>query len=510
MTEKIASNNPTIPSQATNKGLHIEEALIFEQGSTDRSGVDLPEISGKSDRLGSLKRLNKIGLPGLSEPEIVRHYTRLSRNNYAIDIGLYPLGSCTMKHNPRLNEAVARLPGFSDIHPLQPPSTVQGAMALIKELEEWLTELTGFPTIALSPAAGAQGELCGLMVIRSYLEKQGNPRKIVLVADSAHGTNPATATMCGYKTKPIPSNRFGTLDLKALENMLDSEVAAVMLTNPNTCGLFEGEILEISNAVHKSGALLYCDGANFNAIVGKVKPADLGIDIMHLNLHKTFSTPHGGGGPGSGPVAMTSELAPFAPLPWVEHSSSGYTITEHLGDHSQQSFGRMRAWHGQMGMFVRALSYLISHGGDGLRQIAEDAVLNANYIRQGLCKHYSMPYPGTCMHEVLCDDQNLKPTGLKTLDVAKALIDKGFHPMTIYFPLIVNGAMLIEPTETETKETLDQFIDAMIAIAEDSSPEKITALRSTPVHTPRRRLDETKAARNPKLRWRQDTTQNST
>tara|TARA_B100000686_G_C16759464_1_gene957739 strand:- start:60 stop:1568 length:1509 start_codon:yes stop_codon:yes gene_type:complete len=492
------------PLHAENRALHIEEPLIFEQGSKDRSGVDLPKIRSKQDRLGALKRKNQIGLPGLSEPEIVRHYTRLSRNNYAIDIGLYPLGSCTMKHNPRLNEAVARLPGFSDIHPLQPLSTVQGAMALIKELEEWLTMLTGFPTIALSPAAGAQGELCGLMVIRSYLEKQGDPRKTVLVADSAHGTNPATATMCGYETKSIPSNASGTLNLQALKTMLDTEVAAVMLTNPNTCGLFEGQILEISSAVHSAGALLYCDGANFNAIVGKVKPADLGIDIMHLNLHKTFSTPHGGGGPGSGPVAMTSALAPYAPLPWVERSTSGYTLTEHLGSNSEQSFGRMRAWHGQMGMFVRAVSYLISHGGDGLRQVAEDAVLNANYIRQGLRNHYSMPYPGTCMHEVLCDDQSLKPVGLKTLDVAKALIDKGFHPMTIYFPLIVNGAMLIEPTETETKETLDQFIDAMITIADHSTPENITALQEAPIYTPRRRLDETKAARNPILRWSQN------
>ena len=487
---------PTAPNQ----GLHIEEPLIFETGSTDRSGVDLPEISGKSDRLGNLKRKNTIGLPGLSEPEIVRHYTRLSRNNYAIDIGLYPLGSCTMKHNPRLNEAVARLPGFSDIHPLQPISTVQGALVLIKELEKWLSMLTGFPTVALSPAAGAQGELCGLMVIRSYLEQQGNPRETILVADSAHGTNPATATMCGYDTKSIPSNESGTLDLQALKGILDSKVAAVMLTNPNTCGLFEREILDIANAVHNAGALLYCDGANFNAIVGKVKPADLGIDIMHLNLHKTFSTPHGGGGPGSGPVAMTSALTPFAPLPWVKDSPTGYALTEHLGSESEQSFGRMRAWHGQMGMFVRALSYLISHGGDGLRQVAEDAVLNANYIRQGLQNHYSMPYPGTCMHEVLCDDQSLKPLGINTLDVAKALIDKGFHPMTVYFPLIVSGAMLIEPTETETKDTLDQFIDAMITVVESSNLD----LQSAPTHAPRRRLDETKAARNPVLRWSPD------
>ncbi|MEE2694377.1 MAG: aminomethyl-transferring glycine dehydrogenase subunit GcvPB [Pseudomonadota bacterium] len=509
MNKEMDWDKENTASTAENKGLHTEEPLIFEQGSTSQSGVDLPQPKETQHRLGSLRRTKQIGLPGLSEPEIVRHYTRLSRNNYAIDIGLYPLGSCTMKHNPRLNEAVARLSGFSDIHPLQPLSTVQGAMALIKELERWLIMLTGFPTIALSPAAGAQGELCGLMVIRSYLEQQGDPRKTVLVADSAHGTNPATAAMCGYEIKSIPSNASGRLDLQALKKILDSEVAAVMLTNPNTCGLFESQILDISNAVHNSGALLYCDGANFNAIVGKVKPADLGIDIMHLNLHKTFSTPHGGGGPGSGPVAMTSALAPYAPLPWVDHSNSGYTLTEHVGSQSKLSFGRMRAWHGQMGMFVRALCYLISHGGDGLRQVAEDAVLNANYIRQGLCEHYSMPYPGTCMHEVLCDEQSLKPVGLKTLDVAKALIDKGFHPMTIYFPLIVNGAMLIEPTETETKETLDQFIQAMIAIADHSSPESISFLKNAPVHTPRRRLDETQAARHPILRWSVDRTETS-
>ena len=494
----VGSPNSSITK---NRGLQIEESLIFEQGTTTRTGVDLPEPRGKPDRLGGLRRTKAIGLPGLSEPETVRHYTRLSRNNYSIDIGLYPLGSCTMKHNPRLNEKLARLPGFSDIHPLQPVSTVQGALLLITELTDWLTKITGFPTIAMSPAAGAQGELCGLMTIRSYLGHQGNPRKVVLVADSAHGTNPATATICGYQTKAVPSNPSGRLDLGALKGMLNAEVAAVMLTNPNTCGLFERQILEISEAVHGCGAFLYCDGANFNAIVGKVRPADLDIDIMHLNLHKTFSTPHGGGGPGAGPVAMTETLAPYAPLPWVTETNLGLTLTEHLGQASEQSFGRMRAWHGQMGMFVRALSYLMSHGGDGLPQVAEDAVLNANYVRVGLQDHYSMPYAGICMHEVLCDDQLLKRTAVKTLDVAKALIDEGFHPMTIYFPLIASGAMLIEPTETETKDTLDQFIRTMVQIAKQATSQNASALHRAPNYAPRKRLDETKAARNPILRW---------
>jgi glycine dehydrogenase subunit 2 len=501
---KQNSFDSTNSSFTENRGLQIEETLIFEQGSTTRTGVDLPEPEGKPDRLGGLQRTTPIGLPGLSEPETVRHYTRLSRNNYAIDIGLYPLGSCTMKHNPRLNEKLARLQGFSDIHPLQPVSTVQGALVLIEELADWLAKITGFPTIAMSPAAGAQGELCGLMTIRSYLEHQGDPRKIVLVADSAHGTNPATATMCGYQTKSIPSNPSGRLDLEALKSMLSNEVAAVMLTNPNTCGLFEREILEISEAVHNYGALLYCDGANFNAIVGKVRPADLDIDIMHLNLHKTFSTPHGGGGPGAGPVAMTETLAPYAPLPWIAKTGLDLTLTEHISPVSEQSFGRMRAWHGQMGMFVRALAYLMSHGGNGLRQVAEDAVLNANYVRVGLQDHYSMPYAGICMHEVLCDDQLLKQTNLKTLDIAKALIDEGFHPMTIYFPLIVSGAMLIEPTETETKDTLDQFIGTMIKLAKQTTSKNASALHNSPNYAPRKRLDETRAARNPILRWAED------
>ena len=486
-----------------NRALQIEEPLIFEQGAPGRTGVDLPVPDESLDRLGGLKRDRPIGLPGLSEPEVVRHYTRLSRNNYAIDLGFYPLGSCTMKHNPRLNERLARLPGLADIHPLQPESTVQGGLAVIEQVSNWLKVLTGFPAVAMSPAAGAQGELCGLMTIRTCLMARGDPRAVVLIPDSAHGTNPATATMCGYRIESIPSDTRGRVDLNALSARLGPDIAALMLTNPNTCGVFENEIIKIAAAVHEVGAFLYCDGANFNAIVGKVRPVDLGIDIMHLNLHKTFSTPHGGGGPGAGPVVMTDELAHYAPLPWVIRDGETLELIEHPERNAKASFGRMRAWHGQMGMFVRALAYMLSHGGDGLRQVAEDAVLNANYLLSGIKDKYTLPYTGPCMHEVLCDDRFLKDTDITTLDIAKALIDEGYHPMTIYFPLIAHGAMLIEPTETESRQTLDQFIAVLRAIADRARSDKSKELHLAPLHAPRRRLDETRAARQPILRWRE-------
>ena len=342
-------------------------------------------------RLGGLERRGPIGLPGLSEPQVVRHFTRLSQKNYAIDSGLYPLGSCTMKHNPRLNEKLARLPGFADIHPLQPVSTVVGALELIDTLAHWLKTLTGMPAVALSPGAGAHGELCGMMTIRAALEARGDPRRRVLVPESAHGTNPATAAACGYAVDPIPANARGRVDRRALEQKLGSDVAALMLTNPNTCGLFEDEIVEIAAAVHRAGAFFYCDGANFNAIVGRVRPADLGIDCMHLNLHKTFSTPHGGGGPGSGPVALAASLAPYAPLPWLVHGENGLELVEHPAGAANEAIGRLKGFHGQMGMFVRALAYMMSHGADGLRQVAEDAVLNANYLRVLLDRR---PQPG--------------------------------------------------------------------------------------------------------------------
>ncbi len=499
-------------TQTGNRGLQIEEPLIFEQNSPGHCGVDLPaEFPGPQphkSRLGGLERQGPIGLPGLSEPQIVRHFTRLSQKNYAIDSGLYPLGSCTMKHNPRLNEKLARLPGFADLHPLQPPSTITGALELIDTLAHWLKTLTGMPAVALSPAAGAHGELCGMMTIRAALEARGDARVRILVPESAHGTNPATAAICGYAIDPIPNNARGRVDLAALKAKLGSDVAALMLTNPNTCGLFEDEILEIAAAVHAAGAFFYCDGANFNAIVGRVRPADLGIDALHLNLHKTFSTPHGGGGPGSGPVALAAALAPHAPLPWLVHGDKGLELVEHKTEKAAASIGRLKGFHGQMGMFVRALSYMMSHGADGLRQVAEDAVLNANYLRVRLSQStggaLSQSYPGPCMHEVLFDDRFLKDTGVSTLDFAKALIDEGFHPMTMYFPLVVHGALLIEPTETESKASLDQFADAVNALAVRAKSGDAAGFHAAPRLAPRRRLDETTAARKPLLRWRPD------
>jgi glycine dehydrogenase subunit 2 len=484
-----------------NRALQIEEKLIFEQGSPGRCGVDLVDPPPFQARLGGLERQGAIGLPGLSEPQVVRHFTRLSQKNYAIDSGLYPLGSCTMKHNPRLNEKLARLPGLADIHPLQPVSTIPGALALIDTLVHWLKTLTGMPAIAMSPGAGAHGELCGIMSIRAALEARGDRRRRVLVPESAHGTNPATAAACGYDVDPVSGNLEGRVDVGALKAKLDTDVAALMLTNPNTCGLFENEIIEIAAAVHAAGAFFYCDGANFNAIVGRVRPADLGIDCMHLNLHKTFSTPHGGGGPGSGPVALAASLATYAPLPWLVHGPEGLELVEHKNGRAQQAIGRLKGFHGQMGMFVRALAYMMSHGADGLRQVAEDAVLNANYLRVRLESDLSLSFPGPCMHEVLFDDGFLKETGIATLDFAKAVIDEGYHPMTMYFPLVVHGALLIEPTETESKASLDQFAVTLKALAVEARSGGAARFHAAPRWTPRRRLDETAAARKPVLRW---------
>src|SRR5271163_887690 len=490
------------PTLTGNRGLQLEEPLLFEQDSPGHCGVDLPEPPPHKSRLGGLERKSPIGLPGLSEPQVVRHYMRLSQKNYAIDSGIYPLGSCTMKHNPRLNEKIARLPGFADLHPLQPAATIKGALELVDTLAHWLKMLTGMPAIALSPAAGAHGELCGMMTIRAALTARGDARQRILVPESAHGTNPATAAICGYAIENIAANPRGRVDLAALKASLGSDVAALMLTNPNTCGLFEDEILEIAAAVHAAGAFFYCDGANFNAIVGKVRPADLGIDALHLNLHKTFSTPHGGGGPGSGPVALAASLAPHAPLPWLVHGEHGLELVEHRSGPAERTIGRLKGFHGQMGMFVRALAYMMSHGADGLRQVAEDAVLNANYLLANLKGSLSQSFPGPCMHEVLFDDRFLKDTGVTTLDFAKALIDEGYHPMTMYFPLIVHGAMLIEPTETESKASLDQFIAVVKALAAAARSGDAARFRAAPVLTPRRRLDETAAARKPVLRWR--------
>ena len=509
-----------------NRALMLEEALIFEIGSTDTTGVDFdwPSVpanagtqgskdaargsglllSQEHNRLGGLER-DSIGLPGLSEPETVRHYTRLSRQNYAIDLGLFPLGSCTMKHNPRLNDRVARLPGFADLHPLTPVDCAQGAFEVIDQLAHWLITLTGMHSVAMSPKAGAHGELCGVLAIRAALDARGEQaRKILLVPISAHGTNPATAAFAGFTVEDIPATDDGRVDLAALKARLGPDIAGVMITNPNTCGLFERDMKAISDAVHAAGGYVYCDGANFNAIVGRVRPGDLGIDAMHINLHKTFSTPHGGGGPGSGPVVLSEALTAYAPLPFVERDGDYFRLVEEetAGEHHAGTFGRMTAFHGQMGMFTRALTYILSHGADGLRQVAEDAVLNANYILRSMEDVLDAPFAasGPCMHEAIFSDKGL-PEGFSTIDIAKGLIDEGFHPMTVYFPLVVHGAMLVEPTETESKAALDQFIGAFRSVAaraRNGDP----SVRTAPHFAPRRRLDETLAARKPVLAWR--------
>jgi glycine dehydrogenase subunit 2 len=489
-----------------NRALMLDEALIFEIGSLDTTGVDFAEAPKATSRIGGLARNKDIGLPGLSEPEAVRHYTRLSRQNYAIDLGLFPLGSCTMKHNPRLNERMARLPGFADVHPLQPVDTVQGAFEVIHQLAHWLTTLTGMHSVAMSPKAGAHGELCGVLAIRAALDAKGEQaRKVLLVPESAHGTNPATAAFAGFTVEDIPATEAGRVDLEALKARLGPDVAGVMITNPNTCGLFEPDMKAISDAVHEAGGYVYCDGANFNAIVGRVRPGDLGIDAMHINLHKTFSTPHGGGGPGSGPVVLSAALAPYAPLPFVEKQGDRFVLIEEetAGTHHAESFGRMVSFHGQMGMFTRALTYILSHGADGLRQVAEDSVLNANYVLRALEDVLDAPFAksGPCMHEAIFSDKGL-PEGFSTLDIAKGLIDEGFHPMTVYFPLVVHGAMLVEPTETESKAALDQFIGAFRSVAGRAKAGD-AALKSAPHFAPRRRLDETQAARKPVLVWKE-------
>ena len=488
-----------------NRALMLEEPLIFEIGDTRTTGVDFAAGDVHHDRLGGLTRKAAIGLPGLSEPETVRHYTRLSRQNYAIDLGVFPLGSCTMKHNPRLNERMARLPGFADIHPLQPIETVQGALGVIGELAHWLVTLTGMASVAMSPKAGAHGELCGILAIKAALAKRGDDRRVILVPESAHGTNPATAAFAGFAVEDIPATADGRVDTDALVARLGPDVAGVMITNPNTCGLFERDLRAISDAVHAAGGYVYCDGANFNAIVGKVRPGDLGIDAMHINLHKTFSTPHGGGGPGSGPVVFSEALTPFAPLPFVERQGDGFALVEeeNAGEHHADSFGRMVAFHGQMGMFTRALTYILSHGADGLKQVAEDAVLNANYVLRSLEDVLDAPFAasGPCMHEAIFSDAGLAE-GFSTIDIAKGLIDEGFHPMTMYFPLVVHGAMLVEPTETESRAGLDQFIGALRSVAERAKAGD-AALKSAPRFAPRSRLDETQAARRPILVWKE-------
>lgn len=486
------------------RALNYEEGLLWELSQSDDSGVDLPKLKNTKLRTG-VKERGSIGLASLKEPQVVRHFVRLSTKNYSIDSGFFPLGSCTMKHNPRLNEKVARLPGFAQIHPLQPQETVQGALALMHELQHWLSELTGLPGVCLTPAAGAHGELAGLMTIRRALELKGQKHKTVfLVPDSAHGTNPATAAMCGFGIRVIPTKETGCVTVEAFKEALGDgkDVAGMMVTNPNTCGLFEKDIVQISKMLHDVGAYFYCDGANFNALVGSIRPADFGVDVMHINLHKTFSTPHGGGGPGSGPICVTEELAPYLPVPVVVKTKDGFKLD--TKEDRKTTFGRLKGFQGQFGMHVRALTYMLSHGSDGLRQVSEDALLNANYIFAHLKKDYHAPYPNNpCMHECLLTDKIQKESGISTLDIAKTLIEYGIHPMTVFFPLVLQGTMLIEPTETESRDNLDRFIAVMKMIAADVRDGKTDQLHEYPVSAPRRRLDEVKAARQPKLRWKQ-------
>ncbi|HEX5236064.1 MAG TPA: aminomethyl-transferring glycine dehydrogenase subunit GcvPB [Silvibacterium sp.] len=496
-SEKFIGNTHKVTAHLTQN-----EALSFEKSAPGKKAyrlapLDVPEVD-PSTLLGNAFRTDEPTLPELSEIEIIRHFTRLSTWNYAIDLGMYPLGSCTMKYNPRINEFVSRLEGIAEAHPYQPESLSQGALQIVKLLQDCLLEITGMNAITLQPAAGAHGEFTGILLARAYHESRGNPRKTIIIPDSAHGTNPATAASCGYQVVNLKSNPQGGVDVSALAQIVNEDTAAMMLTNPSTIGVFENEIHKIADVLHDKGALLYMDGANMNALVGKTRPGDFGVDVMHLNLHKTFSTPHGGGGPGSGPVACKKILEPFLPTPVLATGVDGLL---HWNYDRPQSVGRVRMLYGNFGMFVRALAYILANGPDGLRQTTEDAVLNANYIRKKLEDVYELPYTTASMHEVVFSDKRQTKNGVKTGDIAKRLIDYGFHPYTTSFPLIVPGALMIEPTESESREELDLFIDAMRQIARevDENPELVT---SAPHSTRISRLDETTAARKPILRWK--------
>ncbi|MGH9400900.1 MAG: aminomethyl-transferring glycine dehydrogenase subunit GcvPB [Terriglobia bacterium] len=479
------------------------ESLIFEMSSPGKTGAELPPLDvpavSPSAVLGSdLVREGVEGFPEVSELEVIRHFTRLSTWNYGIDSGLYPLGSCTMKYNPRINETVASLEGLATDHPLAPEPLAQGCLRILFEIAECLKEITGMHAVSLQPSAGAQGELTGLLMIRACLQDRGDRRKYILVPDSAHGTNPASVTIAGYEARNIKSNERGCVDMRELERAMTNEVAALMLTNPNTLGIFEEQIQEIASLVHGRGGLVYMDGANMNALVGVVRPGEFGVDVMHLNLHKTFSTPHGGGGPGSGPVAVTEMLEPFLPAPLIEKAADG---TYRLNADRPKSVGRVRAFHGNFGMAVRALAYILAYGPEGLKQVTEDAVLNANYVRARLRDAFELPYAAPTMHECVFSDRRQAARGVRTGDIAKRLIDYGFHPYTVSFPLIVPGALMIEPTESASKRELDAFIGAMLSIAGEAMEDAKIVL--TAPHTTRvSRLDEVSAARKPVLRWK--------
>ncbi len=483
------------------------EGLIFERSQPGRIGYHLSSLDVEAVPLEDLlepglMRTDIPGLPEVSEVDVIRHFTRISTWNYSVDYGMYPLGSCTMKYNPKLNERVSRFDGFATAHPYLPEQLAQGNLELLKRLEECLAEITGLPEVSLQPAAGAQGEMTGLMVIRRCLEQRGDARKRVLIPDSAHGTNPASAAICGYEVQTLKSNDSGGIDLDNLRQVVDADVAALMLTNPSTLGMFEENIEEVCRIVHAAGGFVYMDGANMNALVGVTRPGDMGVDVLHLNLHKTFSTPHGGGGPGAGPVCVVSELGPFLPLPRVVREADGEGRTRlRLKFDRENSIGRVRAFHGNFSVLVRALCYILTLGPEGLREATETAVLNANYIAHHLKSDYEIAFEGKALHEVIFSDKRQAKYGVHTLDIAKRLIDYGFHPMTIYFPLVVSGAMMIEPTESESREELDLFIEAMRSIAVEAreTPELV---KGAPHLTRIGRLDEAAAARKPVLRWK--------
>lgn len=492
------SNNKYITGA---RGLVFREPLLFEIGSPGRSGASLPEAGvadvDPSKHYGDMARADIPGFPQAAESEVVRHFVRLSQLNFCIDSGMYPLGSCTMKYNPKCHEKWAGLPGFADGHPYQPIELMQGALEMMNSLENYLAEICGMDAVTLQPAAGAHGELTGLMLIDAYHRSRGdNNRTTVLVPDSAHGTNPASSRLAGFEVKQVESDERGLISAEAIRKLCDESTAALMVTNPNTLGLFESEICDIAKALHERGALLYGDGANLNALLGKARPGDMGMDVIQINLHKTFATPHGGGGPGSGPVAIKKILEPFLPVPRIEKLGPKFVLTDDI----PQSIGKIRSFFGNFGVMIKAYSYIRSMGPDGLARAAEMAVMNANYIRKKLSRTYHVPYDRPVMHECVLSDRGLKDTGVTTLDIAKRLIDYGFHPPTIYFPLVVHGSLMIEPTETETPETIDAFIEAMEKIAQEARTNP-DIVKNAPQNTMLRRLDETQAARKPTLRW---------
>ena len=483
------------------KGLIFDEPVLFHLGSPGRKAYSLPSCPIPDMEIETLLPPDEIRgpidhLPELTELDVIRHFTRLSQWNFSIDGNFYPLGSCTMKYNPRLNEDMARLPGFALHHPYTPEALSQGSLQLLFELQDYLKEISGMDAVSLQPAAGAHGEMTGMLVIKAWLESRGEKRHKVLMPDSAHGTNPASSALCGYDVVQIPSDAEGLIDISQLKALMDTDTAAIMLTNPNTLGMFEKNILEITDIVHSKGGLVYCDGANLNALMGMCKVGDTGVDVLHFNLHKTFSTPHGGGGPGAGPVGVKDFLEPFLPVPHIEHRDGQY----HCNNDKPESIGKVRTFYGNFGVLLRAYVYIRTLGPDGIREACQSAVLSANYIKAQLKDHYHLPYPGPSLHECVFNDKEQLKHGVKTLDIAKMLIDHGFHPPTIYFPLIVKGALMVEPTESESKETIDQFIAAMKAIAKEAeqNPQKF---HDAPYLPKVSRPDEARAARKPVLRW---------